>query len=232
VKIGGDQVIEAMLKKYGIALDGDAPAFFEFLIKGQPPAGNNVVAVMQGGKPVWFEVGDPIAYRALKAIDRPIMSTRWSRCSDGRSASARPRITATPDFWVANMARDTLMGSVMSRALASCRSWTACKGMTSADDQRPDLSKTTWPTAAACPRSSSTSIISGASWRRYYRDQKIDYRTVLDAPDKLLTLRGDAWATRSRVSTRLGEYKRAIDCGENPRHAAYQGRDVSRRTSP
>ena len=38
VKISGDQVLEAMLKKYGIALDGDAPAFFEFLIKGQPPA--------------------------------------------------------------------------------------------------------------------------------------------------------------------------------------------------
>lgn len=71
VKIGGDQVLEAMFKRYGIAVDGDAPAFFQFMLRGQPPAGNNVVAVLRHGKPEWYEVGDPILYRALAAIDRP-----------------------------------------------------------------------------------------------------------------------------------------------------------------
>ena len=68
-----------MLKKYGIGIEGEAPAFFEFMINGQPPAGNNVVAVLKGGKPVWYEVADPILYRALSALDRPPMDwlTKW-----------------------------------------------------------------------------------------------------------------------------------------------------------
>ena len=56
--------------------------------------------------------------------------------------------------------------------------------------------------------------------------QGIDYRTVLDAPDKILSFvetLGDSF----EMSTRLGEYKRAIGKGEHPRHAAYQGREVS-----
>jgi hypothetical protein len=128
-----------MLKKYGIAINGPTPAFFEFLIKGQPPAGNNIVAVMQGGKPIWFEVGDPIAYRALKAIDRPIMN-QVVKVLGWPKRIGQASITATPDFWVANMARDTLMGSVMSRSGAIRANPGQPQGHDVADDQRPDLS--------------------------------------------------------------------------------------------
>jgi hypothetical protein len=223
VKISGDQVIEALLKKYGIALDGDAPAFFEFLIKGQPPAGNNVVAVMQGGKPVWFEVGDPIAYRALKAIDRPIMN-QVVKVLGWPKRIGQASITATPDFWVANMARDTLMGSVMSRS-GFVPVLDSLKGMTSRMTSDP-----TYREFIANGGGLSSIFLDEGHFRskleKFYRDQGIDYRTVLDAPDKLLTFvetLGDAFES----STRLGEYKRAIDRGENPRHAAYQGREVS-----
>lgn len=54
-------------------VDGEAPAFFQFLLHNQAPAGGNVVAVLKQGKPVWYEVADPILYRALNAIDRPPM---------------------------------------------------------------------------------------------------------------------------------------------------------------
>jgi hypothetical protein len=74
-----------------------------------------VVAVMQGGKPVWFEVGDPILYRALKAIDRPIMN-QVVKVLGWPKRIGQASITTTPEFWLANIARDTLMGSVMSRA--------------------------------------------------------------------------------------------------------------------
>jgi hypothetical protein len=223
VKISGDQVIEALLKKYGIALDGDAPAFFEFLIKGQPPAGNNVVAVLRGGKPVWFEVGDPIAYRALKAIDRPIMN-QVVKVLGWPKRIGQASITATPDFWVANMARDTLMGSVMSRS-GFVPVLDSLKGMTSRMTSDP-----TYREFIANGGGLSSIFLDEGHFRskleKFYRDQGIDYRTVLDAPDKLLTFvetLGDAFES----STRLGEYKRAIDRGENPRHAAYQGREVS-----
>jgi hypothetical protein len=223
VKISGDQVIEALLKKYGIALDGDAPAFFEFLIKGQPPAGNNVVAVLQGGKPVWFEVGDPIAYRALKAIDRPVMNevVKWLGLP---KRIGQASITTTPEFWIANMARDTFMGAVMSRS-GFVPVLDSLRGMASRMTSDP-----VYRDYLANGGGLSSIFLDEGHFRtkleKFYRDQGIDYRTVLDAPDKLLTFvetLGDAF----EMSTRLGEYRRAIERGENPRHAAYQGREVS-----
>ena len=73
VKVGGNQVMGEMLKRYGLAVDGEIPAFFEFMLHNQPPAGGNVAAVLKGGKPVWYEVADPILLRSLEAIDRPPM---------------------------------------------------------------------------------------------------------------------------------------------------------------
>ena len=223
VKISGDQVIEAMLKKYGIAVDGNAPAFFQFMVHGQPPAGGNVVAVLQHGKPVWFEVGDPILYRALKAIDRPIQSevVRWLGLPKRIGQAA---ITATPDFWMANIARDTIMGSVMSRA-GFRPVLDSLKGMTSRMTKDP-----IYRDYLANGGGLSSYFLDERHLRtkleKFYRGQGIDYRTVLDAPDKLLSFietLGDAF----EMSTRLGEYKRAIERGENSRHAAYLGRDVS-----
>jgi hypothetical protein len=223
VSVGGDQVLNALLKRYGIAIDGDAPAFFEFLLKGQPPAGNNVVAVLRDGKPVWWEVGDPLLYRALQAIDRPVQSdvVRWLGLP---KRIGQATITATPDFWMGNIARDTLMGSVMSRAgfrpvLDSLQGMRL--RMTSDPVYRDYLANGGGLSSIFLDEQKLRTKL-----ERFYRDQGIDYRTVLDAPDKLLTAMetlGDAF----EMSTRLGEYRRAVERGENPRHAAYMGREVS-----
>lgn len=223
VKIGGDQVLRALLEKYGIAMDGDAPAFFEFLIKGQPPAGNNVVAVLQGGKPIWFEVGDPILMRALQSIDRPVQSevVKWLGLP---KRVGQATITATVDFWTANIARDTIMGSVMSRA-GFRPILDSLDGMHMRMTKDPIYRE--W---VANGGGLSSIYLDEAKLRtnleRFYGRQGIDYRTVVDAPDKLLTMietLGDAFES----STRLGEYKRARQRGENPRHAAYLAREVS-----
>lgn len=223
VKISGDQVLDAMFKKYGIAVDGDAPAFFEFLIKGQPPAGNNVVAIMQGGKPIWFEVGDPILYRSLKAIDRPLMST-VAKVLGWPKRIGQASITTMPEFWIANMARDTLMGSVMSQA-GFRPVIDSLKGMASRMTSDP-----AYKDYLANGGGLSSIFLDETNLRakleKFYRNQGIDAKTVIDAPGKLLNLvetLGDAF----EMSTRLGEYKRAIARGEHPRHAAYMGREVS-----
>lgn len=223
VKISGDQVLDAMLKKYGIGIDGDAPAFFEFLIHGQPPAGNNVVAVLQRGKPIWFEVGDPILMRALQSIDRPIQNevVRWLGLP---KRVGQATITATPDFWMANLARDTIMGSVMSRT-GFRPVLDSLQGMRTRLTNDP-----IYKDYLANGGGMSSYFLDERHVRtkleKFYRDQRIDYRTVLDTPGKLLEFvetMGDAF----EMSTRLGEFKRAVNAGENPRHAAYMGRDVS-----
>jgi conjugative element/phage-associated large polyvalent protein len=223
VKIGGDQVLKALFDKYGIAVVGDAPGFFEFMIHGQPPAGGNVVAVLKAGKPVWYEVADPILYRALAAIDRPPMEwlTKWL-AKPKRVGQAT--ITLTPDFMLANVARDTLMGAVMSRS-GFRPVLDSIHGMRSRVAEDPAYRDF----IANGGGLSSLYLDEGqlrAKLEKFYTRQGIDYRSVLDAPDKLMgfieTL-GDAFES----STRLGEYQRAIGRGEHPRHAAYQGREVS-----
>ncbi len=223
VKISGDQVINAMLKRYGIGIDGEAPAFFEFLIKGQPPAGHNVVAVLKGGKPEWYEVGDPLLLRSLEAIDRPPMHwlTKWLGLP---KRIGQMSVTLTPDFMVANIARDTLMGGVMSRA-GFRPVLDSLKGMA----MRITKDQTYKDWVANGGGLSSIHLDTGklrTSLEKFYRAQGIDYRTVLDTPSKMLDF-AETVADAFEASTRLGEYKRTVDRGENPRHAAYLARDVS-----
>jgi hypothetical protein len=223
VKVAGDQVLAEMFKRYGIGVEGDAPAFFQFMIHGQPPAGGNVVAVLKGGKPTWYEVADPILYRSLTAVDRPLQNwvIKWLGLP---KRVGQTTITLTADFMVANIARDTIMGAVMSRA-----------GFRPVIDslQGMRLRMTNDPLykdyIANGGGLSSIYLDEGAmrtKLERFYGHQGIDLRTVWDTPSKLL--HGiETIADAFEMSTRLGEYRRAIQQGDNPRHAAYMGRDVS-----
>ncbi len=223
VKVSGNQVLDEMAKRYGLMVDGEAPAFFQFLLHNQPPAGSNVVAVLKQGKPVWYEVADPILYRALNAIDRPPMDwlTKWLSLP---KRVGQATITLTPDFMLANIARDTIMGAVMSRS-GFRPVIDSLKGMRLRMAEDP-LYRDYIANGGGLSSLYLDEHHLRAKLEKFYHDQGIDTRTVLDTPDKILgfieTL-GDAF----EMSTRLGEYSQAIKAGEHPRHAAYQGREVS-----
>lgn len=223
VKVGGDQVLKEMFDRYGIMVDGDAPAFFEFMIHGQPPAGGNVVAVLKEGKPVWYEVADPILLRSLLAIDRPPMPwlTRWLGMP---KRVGQATITMTPDFMLANVARDTIMASVMSRAGFR-------PVIDSLQGMRLRMTRDPLYQDFIANGGGLSSIFTDetkvrAKLEKFYHDQGVDARAVLDAPEKLISAI-ETIADAFEVSSRIGEYKRAIDRGEHPRHAAYLGREVS-----
>lgn len=201
----------------------NSPDFLELMVGNQPPAGSNVVAVLRNGKPEWYEVGDPVLYRALSSIDRTnqhwlINWLGWPK-RIGQLA-----ITATPEFWVANMARDTIMGSVMSRSgfkpvLDSLR---GMRSRIMADPVYKDYIANGGGLSSIYLDETKLR----AKMEKFYGRQGIDYRTVLDTPAKLggfIETLGDAF----EMSTRLGEFKKATEAGEHPRHAAYQGREVS-----
>ena len=238
VKVQKAAVIDAMLKSMGIdksnpaaaavekrirKMFNTAPGMIDVLQTNTPPAGGNVVAVLREGKPTWYEVGDPLLLRSLEAIDRPVAPwvVKWLGLP---KRIGQATITLTPDFMIANIARDTIMGSIMSRA-GFRPVMDSLQGMRLRLKNDPIYQEY----IANGGGLSSIYLEEGkfkAKLEKFYQDQGINYRTVLDAPDKLLgfieTL-GDAF----EMSTRLGEYKRAIDRGEHPRHAAYLGRDVS-----
>lgn len=237
VRIDAQQVAEEVLRKLGAdphgplppelaALKGDIlknPGFFEFMLNNQTPAGGNVVTVMRNGTKDFYEVADPVLYRALSALDRPDPAwlTRWLAVP---KRIGQATITLTPDFMVANIARDTLMGAVMSRA-GFRPVVDSLQGMRMRITNDP-----TYKEFIANGGGLSSYLLEESRLRhhleRFYTQKGIDYRTVLDAPDKLL-YGIETIADAFEMSTRLGEYKRAIDRGENPRHAAYLGREVS-----
>lgn len=246
VKIDTQQVIDGLLKALGIDRSGytargeKLPKYvqkiiegleadlakspgFEFVIGGQPPAGRNVVAVLKNGRPTWYEVGDPILYRSLLAIDRPVQG--WLvRMLGAPKRIGQSSITLSLDFFGANIARDTLMGAVMTRSgfRPIIDSLQGMRLRITSDPIYKDY-------IANGGGLSSIYLDEGAlrsKLKRFYQRQGINIKTVLDTPEKLLnaveTL-GDAF----EMSTRLGEYRRAIQRGEHPRHAAYRGREVS-----
>ncbi|MER2540009.1 MAG: LPD38 domain-containing protein [Azonexus sp.] len=223
VKISGNQVMDEMLKRYGIAIDGQPPAFFEFFMNGQPPAGGNVIAVLKDGKPIFYEVGDTILYRALSSIDRAPMHwlTQWLGMP---KRIGQATITLTPDFITANIARDTIMGAVMSRSGFR-------PVIDSLNGMRLRLKNDPLYQDYIANGGGLSSLYLDehhlrTKLEKYYSRQGIDYRTVLDTPDKVLGAI-ETIADAFEVSTRMGEYERAIKAGEHPRHAAYQGREVS-----
>ncbi|MER2538809.1 MAG: hypothetical protein ABTQ26_06175 [Azonexus sp.] len=88
---------------------------FDFFMGNQAPAGGNVVAVLHGGKPSYYEVADPVLNRAMASIDRPVQGWLVNLLGMPKRIG-QMAITLTPDFMVRNIARDTIMGGVMSRA--------------------------------------------------------------------------------------------------------------------
>jgi len=241
MKVDKTAVIDALLKSVGLEKGAtatpaaararehlqkmfeDSPGMLELMQHNMPPGGGNVVAVLKDGKPVWHEVGDPILLRALQAIDRepPPWITKWLGLP---KRVGQATITMTPDFMVANIARDTIMGSVMSRA-GFRPIIDSLNGMRLRVTNDPIYRE-----FVANGGGLSSIFLDEAKFRaklsRFYQSQGISYKTVLNTPEKLLgfieTL-GDAFES----STRLGEYKRAVDSGVNPRHAAYLAREIS-----
>ncbi len=200
----------------------DAPELIGLLQTNIPPAGGNVVAVMREGKPTWYEVGDPVLLRALESIDRKPMPaiTKWLGLP---KRIGQTTITMTPDFMLANIARDTIQGAVISRAGFR-------PVIDSLNGMRLRLTNDpVYKEFVANGGGLSSMFLEEGHFRtklaRFYRSKGIDYKTVIDAPDKLLGM-VETLADAFETSTRLGEFKRALDAGEHPRHAAYLAREV------
>ena len=179
------------------------------------------------GGPLQVPVGNAVLSRMFDVfghtIDRepPPWITKWLGLP---KRVGQATITMTIDFMVANIARDTIMGSVMSRA-GFRPIIDSLNGMRLRVTNDPIYRE-----FMANGGGLSSIFLDEAKFRaklsRFYQGQGISYKTVLNTPEKLLgfieTL-GDAFES----STRLGEYKRAVDSGVNPRHAAYLAREIS-----
>lgn len=241
VKVDAKQVADAVLKGMGIdsranlsaeaalvvkhidAQIAEAPDFYSFYVGGQAPNGSNIVAVMKGGKPEYFEVADPLLLRALTAIDRPAQS--WVIKLLGMPKRlGQASIVLDPSFMAANFSRDQVLSGIMTRS-GYRPLLDAMDGM-----RRRMTTDPLYRDWVANGGGASSVFLDESKFRanleRFYQRQGIDYRTVIDSPKKFLNLIesfGDAFES----ATRIGEFKRGLAQGDNPRHAAYKSREVS-----
>lgn len=198
----------------------------DFILRGQAPTGHNVVAVLDHGKPTYYEVADPIVLRALSALKRPPAPWIVRALSLPRRVG-QASVTLSADFMAANILRDTVMGGIMSRSgfRPFIDSAIGLKSRLTKDQNYRDF------IANGGGLSSVYMGDKGAKrfrqhLERFYGRKGINYRTVLDSPAKLL--HGvETIADAFEMATRLGEFRRAVQRGENPRHAAYRAREVS-----
>lgn len=198
------------------------PGMFEFFQHNQAPKGD-VMAVLKHGMPTYYEVADPLLMRAIAALERP--AQHWLVKLLGiPKRIGQTTITLTPDFMVANIARDTLMGGVMSRG-GFLPVVDSLKGMASRitkDD--------TYKEFIANGGGMASYLLDETNMRahleRFYTSKGINPKTVLDTPDKVMYAI-ETIADAFEMSTRLGEYKLLREQGAHPRHAAYAARDIS-----
>lgn len=201
----------------------EQPGFMQYWIRGQAPRGDNIVAVLRAGKPEFYEVADPLLFRALQRLDRP-RANIVLRGLDRVRRVVQGSITFTLDFMAANLFRDTLHGWVFSR-----HGFKPFKDSLSGMATRITQDETYREYIANGGGMSSYMVDPDAFKKRlekWYTGKGVDYRSVIDTPGKLLyalEIMGEA----VEMSTRLGDYKRARAGGAHPRHAAYLGREVS-----
>lgn len=238
VKVHRLEIERAILEALGVkdkrALDIEQQKFLDDVIdnlspmvwltqKGQPPKGNNVVAVLRSGKPEYYEVADPLLFRSLESLSRPHRNWLVNLLSIPRRVG-QASITLAFDFMAANAARDTLMGFVMSKHgfkpfLDSARGF---RSRVTSDQNYKDF--------IANGGGFASYLVDETAFRtnleRFYSSKGIDLRAVWNAPSKML-LGLERMADAFEMATRLGEFKKATRKGENSRHAAYSAREVS-----
>ena len=196
--------------------------FFEFLLNNQAPQGN-VMAVLRNGKPEYYEVADPLLLRAITSLNRPAQNWLVSLLGWPKRIG-QAAITLTPDFMIANIARDTLMATVMSKAgfKPFVDSVNGMRSRIIKDQAYKDFIANGGGFASHLRNEETFK----AHLERFYTSKGIDYKTVLDTPDKIM-YGLETIADAFEISSRLGEYKRMVEQGEHPRHAAYVAREIS-----
>lgn len=238
VRVSKDEIERAIIEALGVrsvkALPIDMQVMIDQIVTGmrpmttlfqhaQTPKGRNIVAVLYDGKPTYYEVIDPLLYRSFTALNRE--PANWLiRALAIPKRIGQATVTLTLDFMARNILRDTVMAGIMSRhgfvpAIDGAKGF---KSRLFADQNYREF--------IANGGGLGSHLLDETAYRkhleRFYTKKGINYRTVLDAPDKLL-FGLERIAEAFEQATRLGEFGRAIGRGEHPRHAAYSAREVS-----
>jgi hypothetical protein len=216
------------LAKAAVAAMSANPAFGEQLLywSGKyAPSAPDLDFVLVNGEPRYYQVGDPLLMETLQQFNTLKPTGLALRILGGFSNTLRRGVTLALDFQIPNLIRDSFNAFALSRG-GQFPLVDSIRGMVARLRNNADY----WDFLANGGGFSSQ--IHGETkalktrLERYYSARKIDYRTVLDTPQKLLDAY-DELASAFEYGTRVAEFRKLRAAGASRREAAYQGREIS-----
>jgi hypothetical protein len=190
---------------------------------GRRELGENVDVIFRNGKREFWKIKGPEFFKAINTVN-PKSFGLALRVLSGFSNVLRRGVTLAPDFMARNLVRDLQSGFVQSGAnfvpvIDNIR------GITSRlvkDDDYWNLILNGGGFATTYAGETGA----GRNLRRFYGRRGINYGLVLDTPRKLAD-GVEALSNAFEMSTRLGEFKKAVGKGRSVREAALLAREVS-----
>ncbi len=207
------------------AMTAEQKAHWSKVFRRVAPKGNDVVSVLQDGKPVYYQVNDPLILRAIGAMG----ATQYGGVMNLFRLAKRTltgAVTIDPAFMMANFIRDTLSTWVVADNGAAPPFLKALKGAASAWKEDPDTMQM---------------MMAGAGGGGFYEHNPAEVRKMLAkkmpngkvdgflnsvlSPSKIWRF----WqkvGNASEQANRVAKYRQVIESGGTVAEAAYQARDV------
>ncbi len=187
------------------------------------PPGENIDVVFRDGKRIFYEVKDPVFLKAMQAFT-PKNYNLGMRILGGFKNTLTRLVTASPDFMLVNLLRDTQAAYLQSKAgfipiVSSIRGFGA----------RLTRNENYWQLLAN--GGGFATVFKGETGaarnlKSLYTKRGINFDRVLTSPRKLL----DAWEEISssfEMAARVSEFRLMRTKGASARDAALGARDVS-----
>lgn len=196
----------------------------QFWVHGQSPAGDNIDSVMRKGKLEYYEVADPLFFKAMNHYGSRSMNLAIRVMGGAKSVLTRG-VTSMPDFMAANIVRDAAMGYMLSKSGMKPFIGSA-KGLINRMLHDPAYKEFILNGGGYASTIQGETKAMKRDLEKIYEEAGIDIKSVLDTPEKLL----NAWDevnSAFEYATRLEEYKNLRKKGVSAKEATFQSRDIT-----
>lgn len=196
----------------------------QFWVHGQAPIGTNIDSVMRKGKLEYYEVADPLFFKAMNHYGHRDMALSLQILAGFKSVLTRG-VTSMPDFMFVNLLRDTTMGYLFTKSGMKPLVG-SIKGLVDRLSNDPAYKLMVLNGGGYSSTIHGETKAMRRNLEKIYKEAGVDYKNVLDSPAK--TLRAwDEFNSAFEYGTRLNEAKRLIASGVSPKEAAFQFKDIT-----
>jgi len=217
-KVLDDKVKEAAAKS-GIDLDEELTGVLSF----NREASENVDFVFRNGERVAFEINDPVFRKAMQSFSPRSLGFATQIFSLPANV-LRKGVSITPDFMIRNAVKDTEQAFIQSdfRFTPVVDTIRGLNTRVREDENYWNLMRN----GGGFATTYAGEVQTGTNLQRIYKDAGLNPGNVLDSPRRLSEF-AEKLSSSFEMSSRLGEFRNALNAGETARDAAFAAREIS-----